>query len=208
MAFEDTFTGTNGTLISARASDSGHNWTKISGDTDNRFEINGNRAMPAGAAGAEYRVNDYDFGSANQWVEVDHVELSDQNYYAEVGLRVDADGSNGYFLTFNDFSNVHDLVKKVGGTDTVLDSVAYVRTDVTFYFEVDGDSLRVLQGGSGGSEILSATDSDITGAGRLWIGKFGGPGSTDGTMFNAIRADALSAGGVAGQGPPYEFNWT
>jgi hypothetical protein len=190
VALSDTFTGTNGTLISARNTDSGHTWTKLSGDGSNFFEIDGNRADPGGTAGAEY-ISNYAPGTADYYVEVVTDYIANTNYYAEIGIRAESDG-DGYFLCFDDFSDEIRLVVKSAGTstETTLDSMAYVRSDVTFRLEANGTTIRVLQDAV---EVMSATDSVMSGAGTVFLGKFGSSGAL---MFASISADVLAGGGA------------
>jgi hypothetical protein len=206
MALSDTFTGTVNTDLSAHTADSGHTWSKISGDGTQKFELSGGGQLrSAGTTGAEYTSN-YDPGTADYYVEVDLDHRSDVNVYYEVGIRAESDG-DGYFFTVNDFTNVMDLVKKTAGAtvEDILDTMALDRSDWTMRIEAEGTTIRVLKNGV---EVMSATDSSHSAKGLVWLGKFGAPGENDGWAFSEVRADVLAESGPAGQGPPYEFNWT
>jgi hypothetical protein len=192
MALSDTFTGSSGTDLSAHTADSGHTWSKISGDATHKFELSGaGQLRSAGSTGAEYTSN-YDPGSADYYVEVDLDHRTDVSVYYEVGIRAESDG-DGYFFTVNDFTNVMDIVRKTSGAsvETTLDTMALDRSDWTMRLEASGTTIRVLKNGV---EVMSASDSTFSAKGLVWLGKFGAPGSTDGWAFSEVRADVLAGG--------------
>jgi hypothetical protein len=188
----DTFTDTNGVDLSAHTADSGETWTKVTGDGTHKFVINGNRLEAVGGTGAEY-YSSWTPGSADYDVEVVLVYLSDQPVYYEFGGRMATDGSSGYIVAIDDFSNELRLSDK-SDDSTLGTPVALNRADDTIKLEMRGTALKVYRNGA---EVISATDSTTSTAGKVWLGKYGGPGATDGWMFNAITATDAAAGGDA-----------
>lgn len=177
--FEDLFTGTNGTDLTAHTPDTGTSWSvgETSSGTDT-IEIQTNQARAATGT-ANHRVAylaacnpalagaDYDVEAKLTVSSGTGAGVADDPFYV-IGRW---STNNNYYAAavYQGTTNLLKLYKKVGGTVTQLgSSVAYtmVANDVVKLVMV-GTSIKVQ---INGVDQISVTDSDLTGTGTPGIG--------------------------------------
>lgn len=176
-AFTDTFTNrVDQTALGGTTSTSGHAWTAGTGPVLwNNGTING-LVWSAGSANA--------FSS---WSEDDvAVELTQTRYGSSatgapwIIARADAGGTNFYQCGSNQGGSLLRIGKTISGTFTELANVSRTApasgTEEVWRFEVEGTNLRMYVNGV---LALSATDSTITGSGRIGLRS----SNNDGTTF-------------------------
>ena len=222
----DSFTGTNGTNITAHTGELGATWTKhasASNSGDPQIQTNQLQSTESGL-----NENYYASGapaSADYSVSLDYTyNLIGGNEIIGPAARMTTGATNtGYFFIY--FKNVAELrlYKYVAGTLTQIGSgVAFTPVNGTTYrFTIDpvgtaiagriqrlSDSLWINSAGVFGSSQVncaSATDSSITAAGKagFWYSSNTTSGGTRGTLdnFSADQAGAGPATGITTSGP-------
>jgi len=156
---QDTFTDTNGVNVTAHTMNIGPGWTKIEGGA-NEVKIQTNKAattLDAAVAYAYYAES----GAAD-------VEVSADIVFGTFGtaalhycsLIVRASDANNYlkFLIFNGASNNMQIIKVIGGADTVIAQTTIVlNAGQTYAFDVvvSGNNLSFTVDGT----VLPATDA-------------------------------------------------
>lgn len=173
LIFQDNFTGTNGTALSAHAPDTGTSWTMLwANDVEagSGASLSSNACVPVGglsdgciytadAAGytADYEVT----------VTVTTPDTGDDPSYIMARIQ---DQENMYAYKFNGDTSSH-LYKKVSGTWSLLgSSTTFVSAGQTVALRVVGTSIKAYVNGV---ERISVTDSAISAAGKAGLG-FGG----------------------------------
>ena len=183
LIFEDTFSGTTGGDITGHTPDTGTGWTEVE-DTagDKTYTIHATNQLSISANGTDNRLlytASPTPGTANSAVEFSLAPGSSQicnnnvayTHYASpaVMLRY-KDTSNYYvFIVYGNNSSTFTMRigKVVGGTRTSLVTQTFTAaTNDVIRAEVVGDMLKMYQNGT---EILSVTDTDITGTGNAGI---------------------------------------
>ncbi|MCF1452309.1 GDSL-type esterase/lipase family protein [Agrobacterium vitis] len=168
--FLDNFTGTDGTLLSAHTSDSGHTWTPIT-SASVQATIASNRIYnPADASGNVQRAV-VTPPSANYYVEavfyLASILTSDN---VSISARCDSGGANTYYWAgWSQASGVWRLFKTVAGTATSLGTSAVTLTAGSSYtvrLTVNGSTISMAVNGT---TLISVTDSSITTAGSPGI---------------------------------------
>lgn len=142
----DTFTAANDTLISARASDSGHTWSKVVGDGSNDIRITGNAARGAGTSEAVYL---WSFVPAGDDIDV----TANYDFVSSVGnalggfvVRMDTAGTEGYVVAFNGFSDTLTVTDR--DPDVEVHSQAWNAATQELVVEIRGDTFTLKVDGS------------------------------------------------------------
>jgi hypothetical protein len=162
----DTFTDTNGINLTAHTGETGATWAKVTGVTGD-FKIYNNKTKgDSGGTSLYYAsgtpdTNEYD-------VEVDLHQIT-SNDYPGIGGRIDAAADDGYWVWLQFDAATWSLVKRVGGTETVLGS--YVQgfsngSDHTLKLEIRTAAKKFFLDGV---ERISDSDNSITGVGKAGV---------------------------------------
>lgn len=192
----DAFTDTAETLLSSHTGATGASWTKHPNAAGDAEISNANRARhreDAGGAGAAIYYASGVPPSADYSVEAVVRVVSDLGS-AQVLGRVATGAQTYYAAVVSAAGDSITLFKLVAGTATQLGltySVAIgAGTDWTIRLQMVGSSIKVFVNGT---ERISATDSDITAAGRVGV-LFGGAGalSAFGNTLNC-HIDSINA---------------
>src|SRR3990167_8328049 len=174
--FEDTFTGNDDTALQNHTPDTGDSWTRIWTSTDGtKYEIISNKIQQAGSAntGCMYTA-DATYPSADYDITCTMTELgvsTTNNIYLFVRVQ---DQENMYAVRLLDQGGTDtcQLYKKVSGTWSALGDVFTPPANGSVVkLEIIGSTLKFYDDGV---EIASATDGDITSAGKAGIGGGGG----------------------------------
>lgn len=197
----DNFTGTSGTELSAY----NNLWTKHPSWASGTVSVESTRAAGNGAYAANLYTHSASPPSANYSVSVDiYVVSADTTSNAGVVARADTATATGYMCRYRRGTGVQ-LFKFNGSiTATQLGSTVAgdfaVGSTTRLLLSCQGSSIKVFKDGV---EIISATDSSITAAGKagLWLA---GDGSSVGVHADVWRAD--SAVSFAGTVPTKTVN--
>lgn len=199
--FADNFTGTDTTQLQSHAPDTGTSWTRLWGSQATLdWVITSNQINPETdaddgviyTADATYPSADYDItctlaafsGTGNRSIYL-LVRIQDEENMYGVRLRAGA--------------GLSQLYKKVSGTWSALGSAFTVPAVASVMkLEIIGSALKFYDDGA---EIASATDSDITAAGKAGIAAGGGTElvttTDDANSFNAIDTLTVNDLGAA-----------
>lgn len=192
--FSDTFTDTNGTALNSHTPDTGTSWSLLYQDADKRYEIQSNTAEQVnGLNGGAFYTADATYPSADYSVQFTLSGLpanSAQNIFVMARIA-DIDNLYAVRITSNNPQD-SQIYRKLSGTWTALGSkFNQPGASSVMRFEVVGDSLEVYD-----DDVLvaSATDTNITAAGKAGIGGGGGAeGISAGIDMNsACSVDAFS----------------
>jgi hypothetical protein len=183
---QDSFNRSNGTLNGSTMSDAVNTWTTVSGTCS----VASNKETGAGVARV---TSNSGIGNANYSVQAEQ--------YMKGDVSVASDGVDGILTLFaryvdsNNFyyatiqcaaSNYEPLYYNIGkvvsGSHTSLTSGQEDDTGgTTWRFDADGTSLKLFKGGS---QVLSTTDSAITGTGYPALSSGSRTGSGGATYSN------------------------
>jgi hypothetical protein len=198
----DTFTDTNGTVLSAHTGETGATWTRHTNATysGQTFTIQANRTYFSSASG----IGAYYASGVPAGVEYDVAGV----------LRCLTNVAGAILAVTGRFSTAADTMYRAGfaqGTGwTMSKSVAGVSTSLGTD-TTDGTSLTINTSYSielritdatkklfvGGAERLSSADNAVTAAGRVGVRGFGAIATTTGYHLDSITAtDAAVAGGT------------
>lgn len=166
LIFRDTFSDSDGTLLQNHTPNTGTGWTRVWNSSGRSAEIDGNimRSEISDASDGFIYSADVTYPSADYSVQadIDDPDSSDDMNYIIARMT---DQDNFYSIRFNE--DTLELHKKVSGSWTELDSDTnggdYVQPGDTVKIEVIGTAIK---GYIDGVEVLSATDSDLTSAGK------------------------------------------
>lgn len=200
--FADNFTDSDGVTLQSHTPDTGTSWTRLWGTAAGvDIEINTNRARSDGTlnsgviytADATYPSADYDV----TFTLVSLVNLAGRPLY--VMVRV-ADQENMYAVYLSKQTNACSLYKKVSGTWTAIGSLFDEPADGSVCkLEIIGTTLTFYDDGV---SVASATDSDLSAAGKAGLGAGGGAelvtGGDDGSTSNVL--DTLTVNDLGGGG--------
>jgi hypothetical protein len=186
--FNDTFTDTNGTDLTAHTSDSGHDWLRATSSSAGGMQIQSNHAIGAtGSWNTLIFYPDVAVPSADYSVvsTLEIVNTSINGSGSGIGARVDPTSAsiNGYFVRIeNSIPQRIKLEKFVSSVGTNLGSRNYgfslndiflveltvEGTTITVYVYDVLDSVWVLPSGTSGSKtaLFSVTDSSLSSAGK------------------------------------------
>ncbi|GAA0798356.1 LamG-like jellyroll fold domain-containing protein [Spirilliplanes yamanashiensis] len=197
----DTFTGTTGAAVNSRPADDGTTWTLSSGsapvitaaDRMRRVSANGfdlyNNAAPS---------------SPDYAVEADiHVASNTGTYYPGILGRFNPATSTAYYAQLAQGSGSWQLWKKVNGTSTLITTAGATASmtagaTYTLRLQMTGTQITVWVNGT---QVISVTDSSVTGAGYggMFIWGSGTPTDTDGLHMDnySLRPRAADGKGTA-----------
>lgn len=170
--FNDTFTETSDTLISAHIPELGTGWTVVLDQGGADFQVNASLDV------ADYSLSEPDAGafatadsfypSPDYYIEAVIKEVAVGDNTTSLMLRY-LDNDNMYYVTWSD-SNLLEcrIFKKVAGTTTIIASLSQVLAPgSTVIFSIVGTSLEVYDDGL---LVGSATDSSLTLTGKAGFG--------------------------------------
>lgn len=173
--FSDTFTGTDATQLQSHTPDAGTSWTRLWGSTAGLdWVITTNQANPETSAdnGVIYTA-DATYDSADYYIEWTLVTgpgvSTTRATYAFVRIQ---DQENMYGVRLLGSTGTCQLYKKVAGTWTALGSAFTVPANGSVCkLEIIGTTLTFYDDGV---SVASASDSDISTAGKAGLGSGGG----------------------------------
>lgn len=161
MFLNDTFTDTDGTILTAHTGEVGATWANHAGNVG-QWSIASNRAY-CSTGGVVYASGVP--SSPDYIVEADVRNLS-SGQGASILARVDPSAMT--FYMFRHYGGTAwQLHRCVGGTFTLLDSLtASLTVDTTYRYKlsVNGDQ---IQGSVDDTVVCEATDANVTAAGRV-----------------------------------------
>lgn len=203
VIFQDNFTGTDGTALDSHTPDTGTSWTRLVGDAGTVMEIASNQLRSDGdlnkgviyTADATYLSADYD-------VSCTLVSLVNQLTKANYLMVRIQDQENMYAVRLNKGTTVCQLYKKVAGTWSALGSLFDEPADGSVIkLEMIGTALKFYDDGV---EVASATDTDISAAGKAGVAAGGGAElvnvTDDGSTSNIIDTLTVTDLGAAAGG--------
>ena len=169
VAFNDTFTDTNGVLLNAHSpSPTGTGWTLSVQTGTQTLEIQSNQVTPTGLEYNTHLIYTVDdTPSSNEYnVTVTSVtgSTTDDDMFI-VGRYMNS--SYMYAVAWST-TNGFDLAKIVGGVETILDSTGTMPADGSVITLEITDAYKKVY--DDGVEILSSTDNVITGTGKGGLG--------------------------------------
>lgn len=198
--FSDTFTDSDAVQLQSHAPTLGTSWTRLWGtNAANDFEINLNACRPdanAGDAGLIYTA-DATYPSANYDITftITSAITSLGPIYAFVRIQ---DQENMYGVYIKDGTAVCQLYKKVAGTWSAIGSAfEEPAAGSVCKLEINGTALKFYDDGA---EIASATDGDISAAGKAGMGVGGGAElvTSGDDIRSAWKFDTLSVNDLGG----------
>ena len=202
--FSDTFTDTDAVQLQSHTPDVGTSWTRLWGSNATiDWVIGSNEATPESDTGdGSIYTADATYPSADYHVQWTAVALpSTQTTRAMYVLLRVQDQDNMYAVRLAGGTNTCQLYKKVSGTWTPLGSAFNKPAAGSICkLEIIGSSLKYYDDTV---ETASATDTDITAAGKAGIGAGGGTelvasGDASHTIWHidAYLVEDLGTGGV------------
>jgi hypothetical protein len=193
--FTDTFTTVSTVNLQDHAPDIGTSWTELwatsSGTGINCRDLDFAQQDDASNSGAIYTA-DATYSGADYYIQCNFRSLSANTTHPIYLFARIQDQENMYAVRLNDQggSNTCQLYKKVSGTWSALGSAFNPPADGSVVkLEIISSSLKFYDDGV---EIASATDTDITAAGKAGIGGGGGTelvNSTDDLIFTNTLDD-------------------
>jgi hypothetical protein len=194
----DTFTGADGTDMTARTSDTGQTYSRASGATGS-IVINNNEAATGDTLGSVYLSN-YAPTSANYTVSAKFKCVSvvaDAACYILGRLSMSGTSRTNYQAGYSKVGfapysaeGIY-LGKTVGGTFTALGFYAYTAVAgaaPVIAMKMDGTALTVTLDGA---TVITATDGAITGAGTVGMRFTGQTSPTTGFHLDNLAASAI-----------------
>ena len=182
--FLETFTGTNGTNIQTRATDSGNTWTKTGGN----FTIASNAAW--GTASGTFYTSDYVSAAQSYDIEADFVFRGGTAGVVYVRFGV---VNNSNYLSFGVNGSNWRVNKKIAGTSTILLQPATGTLTVgaiyTLKVEVRGANIELFVNGT---SVGSVSDAPIMAAQAIGL-----EGVSIQTSTTGMHIDRLSVLDVA-----------
>lgn len=181
VVFQDNFTETSDTALGSHTpSPTGTSWTQLEKSGSPDLRVSGaNDRVEATVGGNSQRVSytaDATYGSADYDVEITVAAkpTAGADDPAVILARI-ADSSNFYGLQFyhSAASPRFRLFKKVAGSFTALatESTTTLAAGNKLKLELRGTAIKgYIDQGSGYTQILSATDSSLTAAGKAGLG--------------------------------------
>jgi hypothetical protein len=194
IIFNDTFTVAVATDLAAHTPDTGTSWTQLQ-VTGSRFfqivaDLDALRASGnSGDSGFIYTA-DATYSTADYEVQVTFVTTFSTITPLYLMARIQ-DVENMYAVRIVSGASGMQLYKKVSGTWSTLGSAVTVADGSVIKLSVNGTAIKVYDDGA---EVISVTDSSISGAGKAGLGHGGGVElvtSTDDTRA-VVMADNFS----------------
>lgn len=170
----DTFTDTNGTLLSAHTSDSAHTWTKSGGGSNIDIQTNKIRAATANQFGLYYISATST--SADYSVQGTITETSYGNITPGIAGRISTSATTGYYVSWGETYGRWDLYSvtdEYGVTSLGSWAVASgnpgdpATAAVVVKLEMIGSAIKVY---FDGTQRISVTNTAWTAAGRAGVG--------------------------------------
>jgi hypothetical protein len=195
----DTFTGTDGTNLESHTGETGATWTVEAGGWTTSAKLQSNRVYGNGISRAYYASGipasaDYDVETA--------IRVVTKATTAGPCGRMSTSADTHYHARISGASPVIQLIKRVAGAETLLGSFTPASpadgSDHTIRLSMRSTALTVYYDGV---SVITATDSDITAAGRAGI-RLGASTTTGGYHIDSIVAGEPQAlaGSSAGAG--------
>jgi hypothetical protein len=187
VVFNDTFTNTNSTIITAHTSDSGYAWVAQTGFAPTiNARINNNKLYPLSSLNV-YRAN-FTMPSPNYEVEAVLNVLTNTGF---MGINARASSIANTFYCLRYTTNQWALQKSVAGVITTLATFSQTLTagqTLTIKLVCNGST---IQGYIDGELKLTATDTDITSAGSVGIRMPFAVTTTTGVHIDSIVARVI-----------------
>jgi len=199
MAYEAQFTGASSTDLADYTSDSSHTHTKQSGSGSLQLTGGGELYAVTSDQGAFYTAS-YTPADPHYRLSVTFIVSDLQPIVIAAGMRCETDG-DGVFIQTNGFDDTFDLLQVVGGSETVLDTVAMTVGTHTLEVEIDGDDGYewFLNSGSQGTGTIS---SSLSAAGLIGYSKYSATGANNnGQRITAVSVTEIGGGGGDETGP-------
>jgi hypothetical protein len=164
---QDTFGGTNGTLLTAHTDGLGNTWSQIFGATD-QIVLNGSNGITAGGNSANYiDINSGSPPSADYTVQCDTVGTGSTAQAGPMARCSSANGGNGYVALIGDATTSINLYKLVSGSFSLLANADLESsTQTAVQIQVTGQNIKA---NINGTNYLSVTDSSISAAGNAGV---------------------------------------
>lgn len=185
----DGFADADGTVLANHIASDGGTWTKHPSAQPGDLLINANRIHNPDTTELQLYYHSWLPANPDYDVECDVVLVSDNNTStASVTGRINpASGLNFYLLQYTSASNEWVLFKRTAGIATIFARVVQVLTPGQVYrarLSMRGSTIKAYVDGL---EILSATDTDHTAAGRAGLQTQLAATPTTGVHFDAWR---------------------
>jgi len=206
----ETFTATNGTLITARPCDTGQNWTKASASDAANIVIQSNQAQLSGLCATAFSkyVLGVSLGNADYTILGTLKPVAGaSDAYAALYLRTSAGSPSGYLIRRDAGGYAWHIERNVGGTETTLVTTTSVPSDITHpinvTFTVSGVGATVSLSATIAipaitfSETINFSDTDAT---RIVATGLPGIGIGEFTTTPRYAWDDLEVDGTAGGG--------
>lgn len=162
----DTFTGSDGTDLTAHTGEVGATWAKVTGVTG-VFKITSNKAKgDSGPLSAYYASGTADTNEYDVEADIHTITALDR---PGIGGRIDPAADDGYWVMLNIAGTDWTLIKRVAGTETVLDTFAdalTAGTDRHLKLEIRTAAKKVY---IDSVQRLTSADNSITGVGKAGI---------------------------------------
>jgi hypothetical protein len=207
----DTFTAANNTLVTARQSDSGHDWVMQTGSFDDTpYIITSNRAR---SQVATTNIGLLDYAPPTDYEIVAKIYRHTASRWSIWG-RASAVVSDGYALFYETSIDQFQLYRYVGGSGTQIDSYNVALSDGTAYrvkarYEIVAGDVRIqawyrteAAGDDTYTAMIDVTDSNAarhTAAGLAGL-NLRDTGASTGTHVDEIRVQEV--GTTDALGPP------
>jgi hypothetical protein len=216
VIFSDTFTEeTTSVALTAHTPDVGTSWSLLwdSGAGARVLQVNFSTdsvrcSGNSGDYGLMYTA-DATYPSANYEVQATFISTFSTITPIYLLARVQ-DQENMYAVRLVSGASGAQLYKKVSGTWSTLGSAVTIADGSVVMLSVNGTAIKLFDDGA---EVVSVTDSDISGTGKAGVAHGGAAelvNSTDDTrahqMLDTFSVNDLGAGGAAGQ--PTMMRWS
>lgn len=192
----DNFTGSNGTLLTAHTSDSGHSWTQHPAFSTSVALITTNRMSPPDTANPHFAAYSNATPASTEYdVTVDVFVRASVTTSMFIGGRFSTSAQTGYQLELNYASGDIGLVlyKANAGSLTSLGTYSIVApavsSTITIKLEIRDAAKKVYVNGT---ERISSANNDITVAGSVVVGLDGGGSTVTGMHFDSLTAGTTS----------------
>lgn len=168
----DTFTDVDGTALQSHVPSGGGAWVRHSSSTAGGTHLIGsNRVYSSVASSIPVHYHNHTPSTPNYLVEADVVLLTDNNS-STIGVagRILTNALTFYYARYTTSGDIFQLFKSIANVSTQLGtSVAHILSvgvGTRLGLDMDGTLISML---IDGEVVMSATDSDITAAGRAGI---------------------------------------
>lgn len=169
VIFQDSFTDTNGTALTAHTPDTGTGWTEEENTGSGNQEIQSNHVQSSDAETEVRHIYSAQPNPANTDYEIELTAVNaSSSSTSPVFLVARFADTNNYYSAGVYGDGTFKIFKKVSGTVTQLaTSSGSISDGDTIKFTVDGTSLDISKNGT---SQASVTDSDLSSAGKAGFG--------------------------------------